>query len=136
MVSISWGCLRYIDEDDLNKDAKSAGCANDGACGRGLVCEDGACVALPCATLSDCPGTGRACPPAFGTCSTRECGDIVNGVSLTCVGGAVCLTDGPYKFTCTLPGGGCVSQNACVGDPAGPLCCEGVCASSCGVDVP
>ncbi|MBM4292179.1 MAG: hypothetical protein FJ138_12680, partial [Deltaproteobacteria bacterium] len=99
--------MRYIDEDDL----KSAVCINDEDCNRGLVCEGGACVALACATLSDCPGTERACLSAFGTCSTRECGDIVNGVNLTCVGGAVCLTAGPHKFTCSFPDEGCVSQN-------------------------
>jgi hypothetical protein len=107
-------------------------CGDDAACERGLVCESGACVALPCTSISDCPGTGRTCLASFSTCSVKECGDILNGVDLICSAGAVCLNEGPNKFTCAYPTERCVTQDDCVGDPAGPLCCNGECATACG----
>ncbi|MCB9537797.1 MAG: hypothetical protein H6704_16210 [Myxococcales bacterium] len=113
-------------------DEGGGGCASDQACGRGMICEDGACKAVACTGLQSCPGTGRTCLVDIRQCSQKECADVVDGVETTCAPGASCIEDGPFRGSCVQPGGvSCGNTGDCL--PLGDTyqCCEGLCAENC-----
>ena len=115
-------------------DEGGGGCASDQACGRGMICEDGACKAVACTGLQSCPGTGRTCLVDIRQCSQKECADVVDGVETTCAPGASCIEDGPFRGSCVQPGGvSCGNTGDClplVGvacEDTAPTCASGQC---------
>ena len=127
---LSLGALTLLSACD--DEPKGATCSLDDDCERGALCESGRCTEVSCASISECPGTGRTCLSDLQRCGVKECGDTVNGEARTCSEGLTCLNEGPYRFSCVSEGAlGCDGPEECVGSPDGSACCDGVCKESC-----
>lgn len=114
-------------------DSNEASCSSDQDCSRGQVCEAEACTEISCQSIGECPGTGRTCLPDKNLCSTKECGDQVNGVLLECAEGFTCNTSGPYLYSCVADNAPtmCTSDVDCASAAEGQSCCNGQCAPMC-----
>jgi hypothetical protein len=125
---ISVGC-----DDDEKK-----GCIQDRECNRGQVCQNEECTLIECESLATCPGSGRTCLNDLKSCSVKECGDLLDGEPLTCDEGLTCAESGAFKYSCLSSNSNpsvCGSTEECT-NPERPVCCEGVCAVECMMDVP
>lgn len=117
---------------------ENAPCSADTDCLRGEVCEDSVCEAIECARIGDCPGSGRTCLMDLQQCSIKECAVIRGGEELTCPDSrSFCLEAGPYVSSCVAPEGArCGGPSDCAVFGPGFTCCDGLCAESCGGDLP
>lgn len=128
-ISICLLSLFIISCDDDDKKS----CSTDQECGRGQICEAETCTTVTCQSIGDCPGTGRTCLPDLNQCSSKECGDQVNGVLLECTEGFTCNTNGPYLYSCANTSGptSCMSDSDCAMASEGSSCCNGQCSAMC-----
>lgn len=123
---ISLGLFSCDSEDEQS-------CSSDQDCSRGEICAASSCSAVPCQSISECPGSGRTCLSDLNQCSAKECGDQLNGALLECAEGFICNDSGPYLYSCsqvTSPTS-CMSDTDCAMAPEGGACCEGLCAIMC-----
>ena len=127
-------CWLFIGCDS---EEKTSTCASDDDCTRGQIC-DTQCIAVPCESITDCPGSGRTCAQDLNQCTAKECADELRGVLRECTEGLTCLTEGPFRFSCissTPESVPCVGFEDCVGQGVGETCCNGQCAMTCDVPI-
>jgi hypothetical protein len=109
-------------------------CASDSECGRGQICQNGACNAVPCFGAAECPGANQTCLES-GQCSAIECISnddcVVDGLGSSCIAGACFSTcsgndDCPSGQICNRQTQQCVpAPTDCSDDsqcPTGKVC--------------